>query len=238
MDSHTNKTVKFSEIIEYAKNLQKKASCSYPLMELEEHYRGYYSSDVAVMLRFTLHGDYIGSTIEKSNYSVVIEQLKSLYKDNFNSEVEYTEFSIFDNDRYYRYLGSYSSEALLITDDLPLNEWELIKDMAESYADYPLLDEDYYSIQQEDDVWQSWLNWQYYDVFRTLRDDYDLDLDDTLSHIPNIEQWLWGIINDYELIPEVERIEILEVNSCSYMDFDEDNTELFSQLKTAILDSI
>ena len=255
MNTETNiKTVSFAEIVDYAKSKEHLNNTRFSIISYFKGYLGLDKPKELVLLKFTLSGDYVGSTVERSNYQVLSESLKQFYSDRRRrvedsrlDELNLTqdEFDCTDiwdlNPSYYRYQGGHSSQAIAIIGDLPRSQWLEIKECIEQVQEYPLLDDDHHSSMQLEECYESWFDWQFDDISSTLSNKYDIDLDEPELEVyakkqgyENEKVWLWNIINDCELIPASDNIEILEINARAYYDFDTDNQELMEQIASYI----
>ncbi len=167
------------------------------------YYGRYFHGDKEyVQLGFTLHGDYIGSTVEKSNYKVLLELIS-----------EVCDLETLNGLSYSQSMG-YSTYQIEITNDLPNDVWEIIKDAIESIENYPLLCDDSYEMQQLEDCESSWFSWQYQDISSEL-EDRNLDIDQT-----NLDETeLLYLITDNNIIGDYNQLEITEVNCESYYSF-------------------
>jgi hypothetical protein len=81
-------------------------------------------------LTFTLFGDYVGNTVNKSNYAVFKQELESISIHDRSEGIKEIE-------------ASYSTCYFAIVSDITPVEYQLIKDCLESVADYPLLDDEH-----------------------------------------------------------------------------------------------
>lgn len=235
----TQTLVSFQQIIDFAKKEQVKNTTRFSMISYEEHLSLCDRRPVAI-LNFTLHGDYVGSTVEKSNYYVLQDLLKELYENRFKTQQEYELTSLFElNENYLDYSGGYSTYAIAIIGDLPALDWQVILEAIESVEQYPLLDEDHYSSLQLEDCWESWTSWQYFDIVKAL-EDHDLHLDSDEFHAiyeaNNTDRygWLWNIVMGEDLISTTDDVEITEVNAQAYYDFDIDDDDFITELANYI----
>lgn len=222
----------FAEIIKFAQDYPGN-SPRFPVISFDKS-QGYGESDRdRVMLNFTLHGDYVGSTLEKSNFYVLNERLGKAVVENLGldpEEILKETFSLSDVMGIKIWTGSYSTNAIAIVGDMPIWAWEVIIEALESVVNYPLLDEDDHSERNMKDVWESWESWQYQDFLRSLRK-YNLEPEEIFNNLCESDRkkyidccgWLWNILGDTDLIPAADQVDTLEINACAYYDFDLEN---------------
>lgn len=168
-----------------------------------------------IELLFTVHGDYCGNTVNKSNYHVLLDRLNNVSNNLGNIKI----------------LESYYSTSYLIIIGGIKNElWKVINDALESLENYPLLSDDHYSDQTYDDCYESWISWQYDDISHILSKDHDIDLDDDDYESLDDAGKLLDFLSEHDFF---DQIEDTEENSCSYWYIRENNIADIATLITS-----
>ena len=204
--------MQFTEIIKYAKEYK----IRFGEKTIKYIEKNIYQAE-SVCLCFTLHGDR-GSTVGKSNYWVL------------NSLIESQEYKLGDLTGVKNIIND-SSTWIAITGDVPDPVWHAIVSAIVRVERYPLLDEDHYSKQQFEDCWNTWTSWQYSQIVRELEENYSINNIALIEEQKNNDDsytWLFNIINNCDLIPSSNEVDIIEANSCSYYNYD--NKKLMAEL--------
>ncbi|MGL6344303.1 MAG: hypothetical protein ACRC80_34800 [Waterburya sp.] len=198
-----NNQVSFNEIIEHTKTVTDNLGTD--RTSLSFNY-----IDNAVTLDFTLHGDYIGSTIERSNYHVMLEKLKAICDiDQVNLKYEYS-------------LNKYNTYAIQITGNLPLRVWNEIKKWCDRVLLYPIIDDCHYSDMCVNDCVDAWNDRQYNEVANELYRKYRIDLDVFANSKYNTSDKLYDFMDHCGFLDEISDD---EVNSYAYWDIDDNRID-------------
>ncbi len=132
-----------------------------------------------VEVPFTVWGDYVGSTVERSNYRSLVED----YPDTF------VEIS-----------GGYWSHVLYLpTFKLGV---EGLREAIQGLLDYPLYNEEDHSMLEMDLAWEAWDGYLRSDIERELHD--DMDMDHLGSDDWTEEQWTFFRDRYYSLTMETD----------------------------------
>jgi hypothetical protein len=107
-----------------------------------------------VEVPYTCWGDYVGSTVERSNFRSLVEE----YPDTF-----------------IEVYGGYDSHVLYLPTFKLTRE---IKELVNALFDYPLVNDEDHSMLEIDLAWEAWDDWLRYDLFSDLVEYEGLDPDE------------------------------------------------------------
>ena len=113
-----------------------------------------------VEIPYTCYGDYVGSSVEMSNYKVI--------------ESEFQE--MIDDDNMRALYGDYFSHCIVVK--MEMLECEEIQDIFKSLSDYPLLNDDHFSELEHELEMTALQDFIISDIKSGLLKEYDLDTSD------------------------------------------------------------
>lgn len=161
-----------------------------------------YNKIERIELLFTVHGNYCGDTICKSNYHVLLDRLSKISNNLGNIKIIESYYST----KYLAIIGGIKNEL-----------WVVINEALESLENYPLLSDDHYSDQEQKDCYDSWDDWQYDDIENNLIRYHDIDLEN--FDLDNPDKLL-NFLSENNFFDQIANT---EENSCSHWHIEDDN---------------
>lgn len=159
-----------------------------------------------VEVPYTVWGDYVGSSVERSNY-------RSLLRD-------YPDVFIDISGGYWSHVLYIRPRTMLQTDGL----FESIT----ALFDYPLYDEEDHSELEMTEAWEAWDGWVKFDLGRALATEYDLDVDNwTEEEWDFIKQRFYAISGDENGYPYME-----DATNVVFPHFEETTETLANEIAT------